>query len=153
MKLSSLIAVTLSLFVGVLVAAPAPKEKDKDEKADLKKLQGEWTIESWEQVGQSLGVTGTWVFKDEKYTLDQSGNLEEGTIKLDSTKKPAVLDLDITAGNCQGKQQPGIFKFDGDSLILCFAWPGTTERPTEFSSTMDNRCILITLKRAKKKDD
>jgi uncharacterized protein (TIGR03067 family) len=152
MKLSSLLAVALSMFIGVLTAAPAPKEKDKDDKADLKKLQGDWKIESWEQIGQQLGVTGTWTFKDDKYTLDQSGNLEEGTIKLDTSKKPAVLDLDITAGNCKGKLQPGIYKFDGDTLVLCFAWPGTTERPTEFSSTMDNRCILITLKRAKKDD-
>ena len=152
MKLSPLFAVTLSLFVGVLAAAPAPKEKEKDDKADLKKLQGDWKIESWEQVGQSLNVTGTWSFKDDKYSLDQSGNVEEGTIKMDTTKKPAVMDLDITDGNCKGKLQPGIYKFDGDSLILCFAWPGTTDRPTEFKSTAEDRTILITLKRSKKDD-
>jgi uncharacterized protein (TIGR03067 family) len=143
------LAIVLALFAvaPAVLAAPGLKE----DKNDLKKLQGEWQIESWIQLGQKINVTGTWTFKEDKYTLDQGGdNVEDGTIKLNQKKKPAVMDLEITGGNCAGKNQPGIYKIDGDTLTLCFAWPGVADRPTDFDSTRENRWILITLKRVKK---
>jgi len=135
-----------------LEAAPTLKETKEDkEKADLKKLDGEWKIESWVQFGQQVPMDASWNFKGDKYTLDQgNGNVEEGTIKLDVDKKPPFMDLDISAGNCKGKLQVGIYKVDGDTLTVCFAWPDAKERPTEFESTEKNRAILITLKRPKK---
>jgi len=130
-------------------AAGAPGLKEKEDKTDLKKLDGEWKIESWVQFGQNVAMEATWSFTGEKYTLTMPANTEEGTIAIDQAKKPATIDLTITGGNCKGKDQPSIYKFDGDALIMCFAWPGTTDRPTEFTSTAENRTILITLKRNK----
>jgi uncharacterized protein (TIGR03067 family) len=136
------LAVGLALLAGTLGAPAAPGLKDKDDKNDVK-------VESWVQIGQVIPMDASWSFKGDKYTLDMGSNLEEGTIKIDQVKKPATIDLEITGGNCKGKDQPGIYKFDGDTLILCFAWPGVADRPTDFTSTKDNRWILITLKRAK----
>lgn len=143
------LAVGLSLLV-VTTTLAAPGLKEREDTSDLKKLQGDWEIESWIQLGQNSRITGSWSFKEDKYFLDQSGNLEEGTIKLVSGKKPAIMDLTITGGNCKGNDQLGIYKIEGDTLALCFAWPGATERPTEFGSTREARTILITLKRTKK---
>ena len=137
----------LALLAGPPTALPAPALKEP--KNDLSKLEGEWKIESWVQLGQPIAITATWSFKGDKYTLDQGGNVEEGTIKLEQGKGPAVIDLAITGGSCAGKDQPGIYKLDGDTLTCCFAWPGVAERPTEFASTAANRWILVTLKRAK----
>jgi uncharacterized protein (TIGR03067 family) len=128
------------------VAAPGPKEA----KDDLKKLQGSWTIDSWQQLGQPIDIKGTWVFDGEKYTLDTGANIEEGTIKLDTSKKMQTIDLAITGGNCKGNDQPGIYKLDGDTVTLCFAWPGKTNRPDKFESSADENWILITMKRTKK---
>jgi uncharacterized protein (TIGR03067 family) len=75
---------------------------------------------------------------------------EEGTMKLDPTKKPATIDLAITSGNDKGKSQVGIYKIDGDSITICLARPGETDRPTEFKSTEENGNILVTIKRKKK---
>jgi uncharacterized protein (TIGR03067 family) len=141
----------LTLAIGFVVlssafAAPALKE----DKGDLKKLQGEWEIVTWEQHGRAIKMKATWAFDGEKYTLDQGSNLETGTIKIDQSKKLPTMDLDITGGNCAGKEQPGIYKLDGDTLTCCFAWPGETDRPTEFSTTAENRRVLVTLKRIKK---
>jgi uncharacterized protein (TIGR03067 family) len=150
MNRSHRLAVVLAFVAGPLGAIAAPGLKDgKDDKSDLKKLEGDWTIESWVQIGQTVPMDATWNFKGDKYTLNMGANLEEGSITIDQSKKPSIMDLTITGGTCKGKDQPGIYKFDGDSLICCFAWPGTTDRPTDFTSTTDNRYILITLKRTK----
>lgn len=142
------LALGFAVLAAVSGAIAAPGLKD-DKNNDLKKLEGDWKIESWEQGGAPVRMNATWTFKGDKYTLDMGTNLEEGTIKIDQGKKPATIDLEITGGNCQGKDQPGIYKFDGDTLIMCFAWPGTPDRPTEFQSTAPARTILVTLKRAK----
>jgi len=134
------------VFISESNSAPALKEA----KSDLKKLQGDWEIVTWEQQGRVLNMKATWSFDGEKYTLDQQNNLETGSIKIDQTKKQPTMDLEIIGGNCAGKDQPGIYKLDGDTLTLCFAWPGDTERPTEFSTNAANRHVLITLKRIKK---
>ena len=142
----------LCLAVGLAVlagATAAPGLKEKDDKSDLKKLAGEWKVESWVQFGQTVPMDATWSFDGVNYTLVMPSNTEDGTISLDPAKKPGVMDLTITGGNCKGKDQPGIYKFDGDTLVLCLAWPGTPNRPTEFTSTAENSQILVTLKRPK----
>ena len=142
------LGVALVALAGLLPANAAPGPKD--EKDAGPKLEGEWKVESWEQLGQMLELSADWSFKGDKYTLNMGANLEEGSIKLDTAKKPHTIDLKITGGNCAGNDQFGIYKFDGDKLIVCLAWPGDKDRPTEFKSTADARTILITLKRPKK---
>jgi uncharacterized protein (TIGR03067 family) len=141
------LALGLAALAGAAGVLAAPGLKD--DKNDLKRLEGDWKIESWEQLGQPVQMNATWSFKGDKYALAIGANLEEGTIKIDQRKKPPAIDLEITGGNCKGKDQPGIYKLDGDTLTMCFAWPGTADRPTEFQSTAEGRTILVTLKRAK----
>jgi uncharacterized protein (TIGR03067 family) len=143
-----LLAVGIVGLAGLATGA-APGLKEKDAKSDFKKLEGDWTIESWVQFGNTVPMDATWSFKGDKYTLTMAANTEDGSIKIDQEKKPATIDLNITGGNCSGKEQPGIYKFDGETLLVCLAWPGTTDRPTEFTSTAANRFILVTLKKAK----
>jgi uncharacterized protein (TIGR03067 family) len=148
----SLFAVALGLAVAFPAALAAPG-RGKDDKDDLKKFAGDWTVASWKQGGNDLDReqlnTAKWSVKDDKYTFEMSGNGEEGTIKLDPAKKVPTIDLTITGGNDKGKEQPGIYKIDGDTITLSFARPGGTDRPTEFTSTEDNGNILIVVKRKK----
>jgi len=148
-----------SLFAALAFAIPlvaAPAKEGKDDKDDLKKLAGDWTVTAWRQSGSDLDkedLEGSkWAVKDGKYKFELGGNEEEGTIKLDPSKKVPTIDLAITEGNDKGKEQPGIYKIDGDTVTFCFARPGAKDRPTDFTSTEDNQNILITVKR-KKKDD
>jgi len=158
MKMLSPIAVAAGLLALTIGAAAAPDKDKKDDKDDVKKMEGSWKVETWEQGGTALpaeGLEGSmWTVKGDKYTFTMGGNVEEGTFKLDPSKKPMTIDLDITAGNCKGNTQPGIYKIDGDTMTFCFNRPGGTGRPTEFKSTEEgDTFIVVTLKRAKKKDD
>ncbi|MSR54844.1 MAG: TIGR03067 domain-containing protein [Gemmataceae bacterium] len=146
-----LVTLTLGLLAGTLVAAPRPKdEKAKD---DLKKFEGNWSFASWQHSGIPLNATSLdsakWSVKGDKYTFEISGTKEEGTLKLDSSGKVATIELRITAGSDEGSTQVGIYKFDGEALVFCFARPGVKERPTEFVTSEDNSNILVTIKRTK----
>jgi uncharacterized protein (TIGR03067 family) len=144
---------SLVMSLGLLVAAPGTKdEKDKE---DLKKFEGNWVFASWNHAGEALPAeardTAKWTIKGDKYTFEFAGMTEEGTIKLDPSKKVPTIDLTITAGNDKGKEQPGIYKIDGDTITFCFARPGGTDRPKDFTSTEDDSNILIVMKRKKEK--
>lgn len=153
MKPLSLPLVTCALLAaGHLPAAPALKGAD-----DLKKLQGDWVVTAWTQGGRPLDQerldTAKWSVKGDKYTFEMGGNTEEGTIKLDPGKKPAAIDLAITAGSDEGKGQVGVYQVDGDTVTFCFNRPGDTARPAGVSVEAENSYILMTVKRVKKKDD
>ncbi|HJZ93980.1 MAG TPA: TIGR03067 domain-containing protein [Gemmataceae bacterium] len=155
MKSCMLVAATLGLLVATAWGDAAPK-LPKEDKDDLKKLQGDWTFTAWETGGRALAKealeTAKWTVKGDKYTFEMGGVEEEGTIKFDSAKKPATIDLAITSGNDAGKNQVGIVRIDGDTVTFCFARPGAEDRPTEFKTTADDNHILVTVKRVKKDD-
>jgi uncharacterized protein (TIGR03067 family) len=157
MKPLSLFGVTLGsvmLSLGLLAAAPGAKDdKDKD---DLKKFDGTWVFTAWDHAGEALPAeardTAKWTIKGGKYTFEFAGMTEEGTIKLDPSKKPATIDIAITEGQDKGKDQVGIYKIEGETITVCLAAPGAKDRPTEFRSTEENGFILATIKRGKKDD-
>ena len=148
----SLFAIAVGLVVGLSAGLAAPG-KEKEDKDDLKKLEGNWTVTSWKQSGGELEQeqldTAKWTVKGDKYWFELSGVGEEGTIKVDSSKKTPTIDLTITEGNDKGKEQPGIYKVDGDTITFCFARPGEKDRPTDFKSTEDDGFILIVMKKKK----
>ena|SRR5688572_8636175 len=156
MKTLSLFAVAVGLVVGSSAGVAAPRGDEKPAKDDIKKLEGDWKVTTWQQAGAELPgealETVKWSVKGDKYTFEMGGEMEDGTIKVDPAKKPATINLEITSGNDKGKSQVGIYKVDGEAITFCFARPGATERPKEFTSNADNGHILLTVRRAKKDD-
>jgi uncharacterized protein (TIGR03067 family) len=148
----SLAAVVLGVVVAAAVAAPRAKDK-ADDKNDLKKFTGEWTVTAYQYgrgdlVAQPNFQPATWSFDGDAYTLRLGQYVEQGTVKLDQTKKVPTIDMSITAGADQGKSQLGIYKLDGDTLTFCLARAGMEDRPVNF--TIDGTPnLLITLKRKK----
>ena len=142
-----------TLAIGcLLLGATALNADDKDKKKDIDALQGTWKIESFKVAGQDAPLEkATFAIKDKKYTLTVDGEeMETGTFKLDPEKKVKTIDLEIASGNDQGKKQPGIYTLKDDTLTLCFAFPGETDRPTKLESNEESKTILIVLKREKK---
>ena len=124
-----------------LVDLPAAQGDD-----DQAKLQGKWTVETFEYNGNPVELMKDAVreFKDSKYTLAPiMREAIEGTLKLDETKKPKEIDLAIN-----GRTLKGIYELDGDTLKMSYNL-GDAERPTEFVSKPDSGLVLVVHKRAK----
>src|SRR5207302_9699744 len=107
-------------------------------KTDKDKLQGSWKLTAGTKGGQEappefLEMAGA-SFKGDKFTLKLSNKEIEFSFKIDDTKKPRHIDLNI-----EGKSMPGIYELDGDTLKICVA---ESERPTEFKGE-GNATLLV----------
>ena len=109
---------------------------------DLKKMQGTWV-----RAGDE-GPDLKWTFKGDELKADVDGAVYVSKITLDSKATPnSNVDLAIKEGpgNAAGTTVKGIYKFDGEKLIMCVVKPGGDKRPTEFKAVEDE-CYLFTLK-------
>jgi uncharacterized protein (TIGR03067 family) len=140
------------LALALTVAAPGPKDPPKK---DVDPLLGQWVGEKAETGGMPLPVPVggmSMEFKpDGKLVMTDGGKPpEEAGYKADPKKDPHEIDVVPPAAGGKVMTMLGIYKVDGDSLTLCLAAAG--ERPTKFESAAGQATILLTFKRAKKKD-
>jgi uncharacterized protein (TIGR03067 family) len=133
------------LAVGTVAAA------DKD--TELKALEGAWILDAAELEGRDhtddfAGMK--LILKGTDYTIEFGENSDKGTFTINVEKKPKWIDIQTGAkGPFMGKLLPGIYKIDGDKLILC-AHADAKTRPTEFDAKEKTRNMLLTYKREKK---
>ena len=71
------------------------------------------------------------------------GDAINGVVKLDSTKNPKEIDLEVN-----GRTLKGIYVLDGDALRMSYTLNGD-ERPAELASKPDSGVVLVVHKRAK----
>lgn len=143
--------------VPVVVAVLFATAEDKPAKLDPAKLLGKYVdiegVKDGEKAdpdrlkGQFVTVTKD-IFKIE-------GDLPQQTFefayKLDATKTPAEIDLEIQyPEDLKGNKARGIIAFDGKTLKLCYH-KDDKDRPKAFSSTADNGYFLWTMKKDDKK--
>ncbi len=80
--------------------------------------------------GQEITITIT----DNKYVQTVNGQVvERGTFKLDESKKPVTIDLNITEGDSAGQTQVGVVEITGKTMTGKISLPGGTTRPTDFA--------------------
>jgi uncharacterized protein (TIGR03067 family) len=141
------IRIAMVLVCGLALSAVAAA----DEKSDQDKLQGKWKMESGTHGGKPLpdeivkGSTITIDGKTMKMTRTAEGKdqTREMTFKLDPSKKPKTIDVDM-----DGKPGLGIYSLDGDTLKICHGDQGD-ERPTTFESKEGSNVTVVVLKRVK----
>ncbi len=130
-----------AMFLIVPLTA-ALKADDAAVSGDLKKFQGTWVTPTGAE------VSGRWTF--EGATLKAKVNEADYVcaITLDSKANPATIDLAVKEGVGAGEISKGIYKFEGDNLVICVTKPGDPARPTEFKQTEDS-AYLFTLTKDK----
>ena len=98
-------------------------------------LQGTWVITSINGQATPEGSPEmTLTFTGDKYHQTLGGEVNErGTIKLDKSKKPMMIDLIIAEGDDAGKTQLGIIEVSGDTVRANLDTPGLQQRPPDFT--------------------
>ncbi len=128
----------------VLAASVAGARGGDAGEADLKKLEGTWTVPAGD------GGEVTYTFKGKSLEIKAPSRSYKMTIKLDPAALPdKTIDFQIDEGpdDAKGKTSKGIYKFDGDDkFIFCMRPIG--ERPTKFEMVGFEQ-ILSELKRKK----
>ena len=101
--------------------------------AAFKPLQGTWVLTTLEGKPLAEGDL-TFTITGDKYAQAIAGAVNErGTIKLDATKKPMWIDLEITEGADKGKPQVGLIEVTAGVLKGALSFAGISTRPTSFS--------------------
>ena len=140
-----------TLFAGLALIASAPALKDPPGKTPS--IEGDWTVESSLVGGKSDGVVeersiDKIVITAGKWMVIRGGvDTNPSNLVLDSKQNPPHLDLTLPGRT--GKATQGIYKLNGDTLVLCYVLGGD-ERPTKFESPPDSNVRIMTLKRLKK---
>lgn len=139
-----------SLATGGTLLGGGGKEAGENE---LKKIQGTWQFVSQEMDGKSVPpeqlAKMTIAFTGDKWSVRQDDKVvQEGTHKLDATKKPAQVDAVVTEGEGKGSTMLGIYDLKGDTLKVCFD-PKGKERPTSLTAKAGQ--FSAVLQREKKK--
>lgn len=129
----------------------AKGKKDTQDKKPEAALEGAWNLVGLEQGGAKQSEAdlkgSTLTFKENRYIFKIGKETEEGTFKVDSSKKPNTLDLAITTGEDKGKQQLGLVEITGDTLKICVDVPGATNRPKELKSPASTNVLLFVFKK------
>lgn len=113
--------------------------------AELDKLQGKWTVESFEYSGTAVAemLGAVREFAGDKYTLaPKSGDTFTGTVKLDVSPTPQQIDLVLP-----DRTLKGIYEVDGATLKIAYTLEGDA-RPSEFASKPDSGVVLVVHKKA-----
>lgn len=120
--------------------------------ADLKPLQGSWKPTEGTVAGAKmeepflksllLQING------DAYTLTSSGPADKGTLTADSKTKPASMTITGVEGPNRGKTYYSIYELKDETLKICYSLD-EKNKPTEFTSTGQNKQILIVYKKQK----
>ena len=116
----------------------------------LQKFAGKWVPVEVTMNGEAVekdkleGVLLT--IEGNKYTSRIGEKTDAGTLRVDESKSPAVMDVVREKSDGETATIPAIYEITGDSMKVCYAI-GTQARPTGFKSEADSGTLLVTYKR------
>jgi uncharacterized protein (TIGR03067 family) len=135
----------------LISTAPDPPVKTQ---TDQEKMQGKWlmsALDIQERFVPSEKLEGTVLtIKGDKYTVKTKNIETVVTFKLDPTQDPKHIDMFFPDGKNEPKRGKGIYKFEGDKLIICRSQSLDGERPRNFASSLKNDDFVVTWERTSK---
>lgn len=120
--------------------------------ADTSPIDGAWVIESVTRDGKvDDNYTGARrVNENGRYTMKAAEGktlqTTNGSFTVDAQKKTIVMHP--ADGRYKGHTLQGIYEFEGETLRVAFAEPGT-DRPTKYESLPGNGVVVAVMKKAR----
>jgi uncharacterized protein (TIGR03067 family) len=81
------------------------------------------------------------------YVVSVGGQLDKGTVTLDTASRPMGMTITGVEGPNIGKAYPAIFEINGDAVTICYDLSGQA-RPTAFESPAGSMHFLVEYRRA-----
>jgi uncharacterized protein (TIGR03067 family) len=126
--------IVLNLIFVVTATINIDQGESKDE--DNGTILGTWLCVRVEGLGKPPPERGTLTFDKDTVTATIGKMVRfRGTYKLDSSKNPKTIDIDVTESSEDGEKEKrmlGIYAIDGDTLKWSTALPGEKSRPKGF---------------------
>lgn len=139
-------AATLTVAATSLaVPGPTVSADDATLSPALKAVQGVWVS------ADGADVDARWTVKNDDITATVNGDDYVGKLKLDGEAKPHpswTIELTDGPGDVQGKKAKGVYKLEGDKLVVNISVPGG-DRPKDFEPEEDE-IYRFELKKEKK---
>ena len=137
-----------ALILSLLVATPTTAADTTSERA---RLAGAWVaIEAQRDGAPDNEVLGHQLtFTSSRFSITAQGKqLYAGQYIPDPAFQPARIDFQHDAGEAKGTVWKGIYRLEGDRLVICDdAFDATKERPTSFTTSPGSGHVLITFRR------
>jgi uncharacterized protein (TIGR03067 family) len=137
--------VPVVVAIGLLVGADEPGKDHA--KIDTEALKGTWSMVSLTLSGRELPEgqvsTASMVVQGNAITTTWAGRDSLATFKIDPAVTPRTIDLTFGDGPLKDQTVKGIYKFDGNQLVMCRAARPEGERPGEFTSQAASGRILV----------
>lgn len=86
------------------------------------------------------------VVKDGQYVVTVSGQIDRGTVTIDTSTTPMAMTVSGVEGPNEGKIYPAIFAVVGETLRICYDLSGR-QRPTAFASPPGSMHFLVDYRR------
>jgi uncharacterized protein (TIGR03067 family) len=148
------------LFAGFLAA----QDSGVTPKEELDRMQGKWLLAGGETdgtklndlviraLGRSLTIKGdrfvATIFEGRSRAagdyVDETQN--GGILKIDPARDPREIDLAYDSGPLKGQARKGIYRWEGDRLVICLRVKGT-DRPREFKTQKGDDLSLDVFKK------
>lgn len=87
------------------------------------------------------------VIDGDRYRYTEPSGGFEGRYRLEPTKRPKEIDSIPTSGEHRGKVAPGIYEIEGNTHRVCFALPGSEDRPTTLGESPGGGCRHYVMKK------